>query len=685
LKLVLAVAIPFTLTASLLAAQPGERPLPPALPYTPGLDPAAMDRGIDPCVDFYAYACGGWMKTHPIPPDQAQWSVYGKLHDDNLNFLRQVLEDAARPIAQRDKVTTEIGDYYAACMDQGAIDKAGASPLTADEQAIAAIQTRDDLARVVAHLQLTSAARAPFILTSDQDYKDSTQVIAVVSQAGLGLPDRDYYLKTDAKSQEVRRRYAAHVQKMFELLGEPAAGAAAGAATVMRIESALAKASLTRVERRNPANVYHKPRREQLAALAPSFPWDAYFAAAGLPQLGALNVAEPGFFQGLADLLQHEDLAAWRTYLRWHLVHARAGVLAAPFEQESFAFYRGYLAGVQELAPRWKRCVQAVDRNLGEALGQAYVARTFSAADKQRTEKMVQEIERAMQADLEEITWMSAATREQALHKLHSLANKIGYPDHWRDYGALRIARQDYAGNSARATEFEQRRELAKIGRPVDRSEWGMTPPTVNAYYNAQTNDINFPAGILQPPLFDPRMDDAPNYGDTGSTIGHELTHGFDDEGRKFDGEGNLRDWWTPADGKEFERRASCVSDQYSQYPIIDDVKINGKLTLGEDVADLGGTLLAYRAWKDATRAAAGLDPKPIDGFTPEQRFFIGYGQSWCTNVRDAEKRLRATTDPHSPPLYRTNGVLVNIPEFARAFACKPGQPMAPAKTCRVW
>jgi putative endopeptidase len=672
-------------TAHPAAAEPGQ-PAPaataPALPYTPVLDPSAMDRGVDPCVDFYAYSCGGWMKANPIPPDQAIWSVYGKLHDENLEFLHRVLEDAARPDPRRDKVAAEIGDFYAACMDQGAIDRAGAAPLAADEQAIAAIRSREDLAREVARLQQTSGARAPFVLASDQDFQDSTQVIAVVGQGGLGLPDRDYYFKSDPKSQEARQRYTAHVQKMFELLGEPAPAAAAAAADVMRMETALAKASLTRVERRDPANVYHKQTREQLAALAPTFAWDAYFAAAGLPPVRALNVAEPAFFQALDDLLRREQPAAWRTYLRWHLVRARAGALASPFEQESFAFNRGYLGGVQELAPRWKRCVQAVDHFLGEALGQAYVARTFSPADKQRTLKMVEEIERAMQADIEQIAWMSAATRQQALRKLHSVANKIGYPDRWRDYGAIRILPRDHAGNTARAVEFEQRRQLAKIGKPVDRGEWGMTPPTVNAYYNPQTNDINFPAGILQPPLFDPRLDDAPNYGDTGSTIGHELTHGFDDEGRKFDALGNLRDWWSAEDGKEFERRAACVSDQYSQYTIIDDIKINGKLTLGEDVADVGGAILAFNAWREATR---GRQLQPIDGFSPEQRFFIGYGQQWCTNERDAQKRLRATTDAHSPARYRTNGVVANMPEFARAFACKPGQPLAPEKICRVW
>jgi putative endopeptidase len=659
----------------------------PALPYSPVLDPAAMDRGVDPCVDFYTYSCGGWMKSHPMPADQSRWGVYDKLHEDNLKFLGQILEEAARPDAGRgrDPLTAQIGDFYASCMDEAAIARAGLAPLRPELDAIAAIRTPADLAEVVARLQVTTGEDVLFGLGSSQDYKDSTRVIAVVAQGGLGLPDRDYYLKDDPRSAEVRSRYVAYVERLLRKLGDDPAAAAAEARQVLALETALARASISRVEERTPANVYHKLGREQLAALTPAFGWDRYFAALGLPELlgvRELNVAEPGFFSGLQSLLAGTDLATLRTYLRCRLVDARASQLAPDLERDHFDFHDAFLHGVKEMKPRWRRCVEWVDGNLGEALGRVYVERAFSPEAKARTVKMVDGIEKAMDADLRQLPWMSAPTRAEALRKLHAVANKIGYPDRWRDYGSVSVARQDFAGNVLRATLFESRRQLAKIGRPVDRGEWSMTPPTVNAYYDPQKNDVNFPAGVLQPPLFDPRLEDAPNYGNTGGTIGHELTHGFDDEGRQFDYAGNLRDWWTPEDARAFETRARCIEDQYARYTVIDDVKINSKLTLGEDVADLGGLILAYLAWRDATR---GQDLEPIDGFTPEQRFFIGYGQSWCTNQRDEDKRLRAVTDPHSPPLYRTNGVVSNLPEFRQAFGCKTGQPMAPPATCRVW
>jgi endothelin-converting enzyme/putative endopeptidase len=420
----------------------------------------------------------------------------------------------------------------------------------------------------------------------------------------------------------------------------------------------------------------------ELEKLAPSFDWHAYFIRLGLPSLASLNVQEPDFFKNLSTQLDHESLAAWKSYLRWHIVHTNARNLSSPFVNENFDFYGKTLSGQEQLAPRWKRCASEVDDALGEALGQAYVEKYFSPDAKQQALKMVREIEAAMGEDIESLTWMTPETKRNALEKLHAVANKIGYPDHWRDYTSLAIVRGDAFGNANRAREFEFQRELGKIGKPVDRSEWGMTPPTVNAEYDPQHNDINFPAGILQPPLFSATSDAAPNYGNTGGTIGHELTHGFDDEGRQFDAHGNLRDWWTAADAQQFEERAACISDQYSQYVIIDDIKINGKLTLGEDVADLGGLLLAYMAWKQDTKSQK-LDP--IDALTPDQRFFVGYAQSWCGSTRDADKRLRATTDPHSPDKYRTNGVVSNVPEFQQAFQCKTGAPMAPAKRCRVW
>jgi putative endopeptidase len=468
---------------------------------------------------------------------------------------------------------------------------------------------------------------------------------------------------------------------MFELLGDAPEVTAANAKVVMDIETDLAKASLTRVDKRDPYKLYHKLSLAQIRKLTPSFGWGRYLAASA-PPIATINVTEPQFFSQLQAALKSRNLADWKTYLRWHLVHSEAPYLSSGFVQADFDFYSKYVRGVQEMQPRWKRCVRYVDGSLGEALGQVFVAKTFSPDSKQRTSDMTRQIESAMESEIKKLPWMGEATKKKAIEKLHAVANKIGYPDRWRDYSSIRIARDDFAGNVRRATIFESRRELAKIGKPVNRGEWQMTPPTVNAYYDPQMNDINFPAGVLQPPLFDPKMDDAPNYGNTGATIGHELTHGFDDSGRQFDANGNLRDWWTKEDAMEFVERTSCVSDQYSQYTIVDETKINGKLTLGEDVADLGGTLLAYIAWKTATEER---DLKPVDGFTPDQRFFIGMAQWACGDERPESKRANAITNEHSPEEYRVNGVVSNMPEFSKAFACRVGQPMVRAKACRVW
>ncbi|MGE5235151.1 MAG: M13 family metallopeptidase [Acidobacteriota bacterium] len=653
------------------------------LPYTPSLDLPSMDRSVDPCVDFYQFACGGWVKANPIPGDQSSWSVYGKLYEDNARFLWGILEEASHPAPGRSAVTREIGDYFAACTDEPAVEKAGATPLQPALARIAAIASFGDLASFVAHEHLTTAGNhLMFGFGSNQDFGDSSRVIAFATAGGLGLPDRDYYVKDDARSREIRERYLAHVQRMLELLGEVPASAAGNAAAVVRLETALAAASLTRVERRDPDRLHHLLTRAELQALTPHFPWTVYFDAAGLPAYEAVNVTEPAFFARLDKELAATGLAVWKEYLRWHLVRDKAPYLSSAFASADFDFYRRYLRGAAEMQPRWKRCVQWVDRDLGEALGQAFVAKTFTPDTKARAEKMVVGIQKAMEEEITSLPWMGPATKRQALEKLHAMVNKVGYPERWRDYSSVVIARDDLFGNVTRSAEFESRRQLAKIGKPIDRGEWQMTPPTVNAYYDPQMNDINFPAGVLQPPLFDARLDDAPNYGDTGATIGHELTHGFDDEGRRFDARGNLRDWWTAADAAEFERRASCISDQYSHYVAVDDVKVNGKLTLGEDVADLGGEILAYRAWRAAT---SGEKLTAIDGFTPEQRFFIGMGQWACSNSTDEERRVRAVTDPHSPPKYRINGVVSNMPEFRAAFGCRPGQPMVREPICRVW
>ncbi|HUK88748.1 MAG TPA: M13 family metallopeptidase, partial [Terriglobales bacterium] len=602
----------------------------PTLPYTPSLDVTAMDRSADPCTDFYTYSCGGWKKNNPIPPDQVSWSVYGKLYQDNLNFLRAILEQAAAA-KQRDAVTQKIGDFYAACMDEAAVNQRGVAAIQPELDAIAALPDKKGLAPLVARLQMGGPGGYIFGGGSMQDPDDSEQQIAGLYQGGLGLPDRDYYLKDDAKSQETRARYLQHVQKVFELLGDSPAAAQANSVTVMRMETEMAAASLTRVERRDPYKLKHKMKVADLAALAPNFDWQAYFQAVQAPSFEILNVAEPDFFKEVNAQVAGESLDDWKTYLRFHLANAYSSYLSQPFVEENFDFYRKYLRGAKELQPRWKRCVQWVDDDLGEALGQAYVKKVFSPQLKADTLKMVQLIEGAMEQRINQLDWMSPETKQQALKKLHAIRNKIGYPDKWRDYSSVAITPGDFAGNVRNAVAFESHRDINKIGKPVDHGEWGMTPPTVNAYFDPQMNDINFPAGVLQPPLYDAKEDDAPNYGNTGGTIGHELTHGFDDEGRQFDAAGNLKDWWTKDDAQKFKQRTQCVQDQYATYVVVDDVHINSRLTLGEDVADLGGEILGYIAWQNADKD---MKLKPKDGLTPEQRFFVGFAQWACSNER---------------------------------------------------
>ena len=665
---------------ALLFAQQAETPL-NAIPYTPSLDIPSMDKAVNPCLDFYHYSCGGWIKNHPIPPDQAAWNVYAKLQEDNQRFLWGLLEQAAKPDPNRGPVQREIGDFFYACMDEAAVNRLGAAPLKPGLDKIAALKSMSDLPAYLGHEHLT-VGNMMFGFGADQDFENSNSVIAFSNAGGLGLPDRDYYTKTEAKSEETRQKYVEHVGRMFQLIGESPEAAAVDAKIVMDIETAMAKASLTRVEQRDPYKLFHKMTPAQFQALTPSFRWSDYLETSGAPPISVINVTQPEFFKGLETLLKSRNLEDWKTYLRWHLAHSEAPYLSAPFVEANFDFYSKYLRGVQQMRPRWKRCVALVDEDLGEALGQVFVEKAFPPDMKQRTLAMTKQIESAMQSEIEQLPWMSAPTKQRALEKLHAVVNKIGYPDKFRDYSSIKIDRADFLGNIDRADIFESRRELAKIGKPVDRTEWGMTPPTVNAYYNPQMNDINFPAGVLQPPLYDPKLDDAPNYGNTGATIGHELTHGFDDEGRQFDAHGNLKDWWTPEDAKQFQERADCVSSQYSEYTIVDDIKINGKLTMGEDVADLGGTLLAYIAWKHAT---AGQDLKPMDGFTPDQRFFIGMAQWACGDERPENKRMSAITNPHSPDEYRINGVVSNMPQFANAFSCKLGQPMVRPKACKVW
>ena len=661
----------------------------PGLPYSPSLDVTSMDRSVDPCVDLYRYSCGGWQAKNPIPPDQTSWSVYAKMYQDNLTFLRGILEQAAKPDPKRSAVTQKIGDFYGACVDEAAVEKKGMAPIQSELAAIAKLRSTKDLTPLLARLQLTYfrysyTSSLLFAAGSIQDPDNSEQVIANVDQGGLGMPDRDYYLKEDAKSQETRLRYLLHVAKIFELIGETPDAAKRDADTVMRLETALAKASLTRVERRNPHNLVHKMKVADLTQLAPNFDWVAYYRDMQYPEISILNVTVPDFMKEINSLLATEPIDSWKTYLRFHVADTSSPYLSSPFVQENFEFYRKYLRGAKEMQPRWRRCVQYVDYDLGEALGQVYVAKVFSPELKEKTLDMVQRIEKAMAERIQGLDWMSPETKQQALTKLAGIRNKIGYPDKWRDYSSVKIDRNDFAGNVERTHQFEARRDINKIGKPVDHGEWDISATTVDAYYNPQMNDINFPAGVLQPPVYDPKIDDAPNYGDTGGTIGHELTHGFDDEGSQFDAQGNLRNWWTKEDREKFDARTKCVDDQYSSYVSVEDVHVNGKLTMGENVADLGGEILAYMAWKDATKDK---HLEQIDGLTPEQRFFVGYAQWDCANERPEDLRLRATVDPHSPARYRINGVVVNMPEFAAAFSCKEGQPMVKpsAEQCKVW
>jgi len=668
-------------TAPSTPAKTEDKPL-TSFPYTPGLDVSAMDRTVDPCVDFYQYTCGGWMKNNPIPSDQARWSVYGKLYQDNQQFLWGILDQLSKQKSGRDADQQKIGDYFGACMDEAAVNKLGAKPLEQYLKEIAALKSTKDLPPVLAHIHLSVEGAPFFNFSSNQDFENSSQVIAFASHGGLSLPDRDYYTKDDAHSEELRAKYVAHVARMFQLLGDKPDVAKTEADTVMRIETALAKPQLTRVERRDPHKLLHKMNATELQALTPRFDWAVYIKDIGLPPQQTFNVTQPEFYKELDHQLATLNVEDVKTYLRWHVAHGMAPYLSDNFVNENFDFYGKTLRGTPQLRPRWKRCVSLVDDQLGEALGKEFARRAFGPDLKQKTLTMTKQIEDAMQQDIDSLTWMGPETKAKALEKLHAIVNKIGYPDRWRDYSAVEINPTDFLGNVERASVFESHRQLNKIGKPLDRSEWSMTPPTVNAGYEPQMNDITFPAGVLQPPLYDPKMDDAPNYGNTGGTIGHELTHGFDDEGRQFDAKGDLKDWWTEADAKNFTERAQCIVDQYAQYVIIDDIKINSKLTEGEDVADLGGLILAWMAWKAQTKD---LQLESRDGLTPEQRFFVGYAQWACENIRPEDARANAITDPHSPGKYRVNGLMVNIPEFEKAFQCKAGQPMVKENRCRVW
>jgi putative endopeptidase len=688
----------------------GQNPAPPTaanaaatadktkVPKLDHFDPDLVDKTLNPCDDFYKYACNKWIAANPIPADQVYWSTGGGLEMWNDNVLRETLQAASKNDSTRSAVQQKIGDYWAACMDESGIEAAGMKPLQPELDRIAGLKSKKEITPEIAHLHHAfpgawegsdNQTNAPFFgFSGGQDYDDASKVVAQIDQGGLSLPNRDYYISADEKSAETLKKYRAHVEKMLVLAGEPEAQAGTDADTVIELETAMAKAQMDNVKRRDPKNINNKMSLAQIRELTPSIQWDVYLRAVNAPVSEHYIVSSPDFFRAEDKLLAEHPLEHWKTYMRWQAIHHAAPYLTKAMADEDFNFFYRTLAGQEEQLPRWRRCTHSADRDLGEALGQAYVDRAFPPESKARTLEMVHAIESAMHDDVEGVSWMTPATKEQAIVKLKGIEDKIGYPSHWRDYSSVKITRDSYLGNVEQASSFEFERWVAKIGKPVDRSEWTMTPPTINAYYDPQLNTINFPAGILQPPFFEKTMDDSVNYGAIGMVIGHELTHGFDDQGRKFDAHGNLRDWWTAEDAKQYDERGKCISDEYTQE--VPDagagVKQNGLLTQGEDTADNGGIHLALFALEaDLKKQGKSLDDKGPDGWTYLQRFFLANAYSWCSSVRPEVARLIVTTNPHSLPIFRIDNVVSNMSEFSQAFGCKAGQKMVRANACRVW
>jgi putative endopeptidase len=646
-----------------------------------GFSTANLDKTCQPCDDFYQFAMGGWMKNNPIPPEFPTWGSFTLLSDRNQTSMRGILEDAMKANAAAGSNQQKIGDFYASCMDTEAIEAAGIKPIAGDFTAIEKLKESSELQPLITRLQ-ESGSGYLFDFDSTQDLDDSAQVIAEVGQGGLGLPDRDYYTRSDDKSKQLRADYAAHIAKMFVLAGDSKEKSEAEAQFVVNFETTLANASMSPVQMRDPHEVWHKMTLPQLEALAADWPWDAYFRQRNTPAFSAINVAQPDFFKEANRLLGAIPLAQWKSYLRWHVLHASANGLPDRFVQENFDFYGLKLSGTKQIQPRWKRCVQSVNRNLGEALGQVYVEKYFPPEAKAHAREMVMNLIAALKSDIPALNWMGPETKSAALEKLNAFQIKIGYPDKWRDYSALPIDRSGYLSNLRRAISFENARDLHKIGKPVDRSEWTMTPPTVNAYYDSTMNEIVFPAGILQPPFYDPKADDAINYGGMGAGIGHEISHGFDDAGSQFDAQGNLREWWSKDDRKNFQERSTCVQQQFDGYEVEPGLHENGKLVLGESIADLGGLAISYAAYE---KSIAGKRPQNIDGFTPEQRFFLGWAQVWGANLRPEYARLITQSDSHPVPKFRVNGPLSNMELFAKAFGCKSGAKMVREKVCKIW
>ncbi len=650
-----------------------------------GFDLANLDRSVQPCDDFFHFVDGGWIKSNPIPAQYPSWSVPSKLAEDNREKLHQILEAAAKDAnAPAGSVQQKIGDFYSSCMNEAQIEKAGVQPLQGEFDRIEKVSSVAELEAEIARLH-GIGVRALFDFGGQPDIKNSSQVIAFASQGGLGLPDRDYYLRTDPKSQQTRDAYIEHVQKMLELIGDDDAKAAAGTKTVIDIETKLAKASMTRVETRDADKTYHKLNLSELAALTPHFSWTSYFGQIGFPSIESVDVEQPDFFKEVDADLTATPLADWKVYLRWNLINTSAEALSAKFVDEDFNFYEKTLTGTKEQLPRWQRCVRATDQHLGEALGQIYVQKYFPAEAKAHALEMVRNLIAALRADLATLDWMSEDTRRQAIAKLDAYQLKIGYPDVWRDYSKYQVDRGVYIDVVQRGEAFAQDYRLSRIGKPVDRKRWNMTPPTVNAYYSPTMNEIVFPAGILQPPIYDPNRDEALNYGGIGAVIGHEMTHGFDDQGAKFDAQGNLHNWWTAVDLKNFQERGDCVAKQFDGFVVEAGLHENGKLVEGESIADFGGLLISYAAFEKYLEVHG--RPGLIDGFTAEQRFFLAWGQMWAGSIRPEYARLIVNTNPHPLGQFRAIAPLTNMPAFAEAFHCTEGNRMVrpESERCKIW
>lgn len=652
---------------------------------TKAIDPANIDSTCAPCQDFFQYANGGWIKRNTIPADQPRWGSFNELQEANYAALKDVLTEAAQNAAStKDPNLRKLGTFYGTCMDSATVESAGIQPLEAELKQISAIRDRRDIEAALGRLHEIGIPAA-FLFGSAADAKKSSRTIAQVYQGGLGLPDRDYYLKADSASEKIRHQYLGHVASMLQLSGESNASAESSAQAIMRLETALANASMTREAQRDPEAIYHLTSTAELKKTTPGLAWPSYFKSQGLSGIKEINVAQPEFLKAVDSLLAAVPVNDWKSYLRWSLISNTAPALSSPFVKESFRFNSTVLRGVAEMRPRWKRCLNLTDQAVGEILGQAYVRKNFTPEAKARALEMVRNIRAELRARLEGLSWMSQETKTKAYAKLDSITNKIGYPDKWRDYTRLEARPGPFVSNVVLANRFESARDRRKIGKPTDRTEWGMTAPTVNAYYNATTNEITFPAGIMQPPFFNPRADDAVNYGGMGGAIGHEIIHGFDDEGRQFDAQGNLSGWWTESDTEEFNRRAQVVRRQFDGYVALDTLRVNGQLSLGENIADLGGLLIAHGAYRRSLQGKP--EPAPIDGFSGDQRFFLAWAQIWRAKLRPEFARLQLTVGPHAPPKFRTIGPLSNIPAFAKAFGCKPGDPMVrpESERAQIW